>query len=41
MCNKTEDLLNRFSQQHHCSDCESSFIEVLDLLAHMKDAHNK
>lgn len=40
MCNRDEDLKFRYSQ-HLCSYCQSSFNEVLDLIAHIREDHGK
>jgi hypothetical protein len=41
MCNKTEDMMRAYAQKHNCSYCESVFSEVLDLIAHIKETHEK
>ncbi len=41
MCNKTEDMMRMYNQEHRCSYCESTFVEVLDLIAHIKEKHKK
>ena len=41
MCNKTEDMIKLVGQVHHCPDCHSQFIEVLDLLDHIRETHKK
>lgn len=41
MCNKTEDMMRMYVKEHHCPYCESMFSEVLDLVAHIKEKHEK